>query len=155
MEANWLDANDNTPIDAQALAAQGITYQKLPLDAAAYQPLLTKLCSEQAYTSQDEVQLSPTTENLQAICAKFLDEHYHDEDEVRFVLEGAGIFDIRSTDDRWMRITVYPGDLIAVPARRYHRFMLTDEQTIRCVRLFQDASGWTPIYRDTSEKVGS
>lgn len=155
MEANWLDANENTSIDTQELAAQGLTYQKLPLDTAAYQPLLSTFCSEHAYTSQDEVQLSPDTENLQAICAKFLDEHYHDEDEVRFVLEGAGIFDIRSNDDRWMRVTVFPGDLISVPAGRYHRFMLTEEQTIRCVRLFQNASGWTPVYRGANEQVGS
>ena len=42
--------------------------------------------------------LSPAMENLDAICAKFVDEHFHDEDEVRFVLEGAGVFDIRSKD---------------------------------------------------------
>jgi 1,2-dihydroxy-3-keto-5-methylthiopentene dioxygenase len=66
---------------------------------------------------------------------------------VRFVLEGEGIFDIRSRDDRWMRVVVERGDLIVVPKDRHHRFMLTEHKTIRCVRLFQDKSGWTPHYR--------
>ena len=153
MQANWLDAKEESPIDVHELATQGIAYQKLPLAPAEYQPLLTKFCAEHAYTSQDEVQLSPATENLQSICAKFIDEHSHDEDEVRFVLEGEGIFDIRSKDDRWMRVTVFPGDLLMVPAGRYHRFMLTEQQSIRCVRLFQNASGWTPLYREDSARV--
>lgn len=63
------------------------------------------------------------------------------------MLEGAGVFDIRSSDDRWMRVVVEPGDLLVVPARRYHRFELTEARTIRCVRLFQDMSGWVPHYR--------
>lgn|GEM_PF-6364108 len=81
------------------------------------------------------------------ICAKFLDEHYHDDDEVRFVLEGDGVFDIRFGDDRWMRVVVEVGDLIVVPARRHRRFLLTDQKDIRCVRLFKDASGWVPHSR--------
>jgi 1,2-dihydroxy-3-keto-5-methylthiopentene dioxygenase len=64
------------------------------------------------------------------------------------VLEGEGVFDIRSRDDRWMRVTVEEGDLIIVPKNRHHRFFLTDRKTIRCVRLFQDQSGWVPQYRD-------
>jgi 1,2-dihydroxy-3-keto-5-methylthiopentene dioxygenase len=46
-----------------------------------------------------------------------------------------------------MRVVVEPGDLIVVPARRHHRFMLTEKKSIRCVRLFKDQSGWTPHYR--------
>ena len=56
---------------------------------------------------------------------------------MRFVLEGEGIFDIRSRDDRWMRVVVEQGDLIVVPKDRHHRFMLTETKTIRCVRLFR------------------
>jgi 1,2-dihydroxy-3-keto-5-methylthiopentene dioxygenase len=97
---------------------------------------------------QDQVALAPSTPNLEAICAKFVDEHFHDDDEVRFVLEGEGIFDIRSHDDRWMRVLVQRGDLIIVPKDRHHRFMLTGSKNIRCVRLFKDSSGWVPHYRN-------
>lgn len=150
MEASWLNAATTTMISAAELRAQGIWYEQLPLQDAAYQRALDELRAERFYTAQDEVSLSPSTENLAGICAKFLDEHHHEEDEVRFVLEGEGIFDIRSTDDRWMRVKVTEGDLIVVPAGRHHRFLLTDMQTIRCIRLFQNASGWTPVYRTSA-----
>jgi 1,2-dihydroxy-3-keto-5-methylthiopentene dioxygenase len=85
--------------------------------------------------------------NLQMVCDKFKDEHLHRDDEVRFVLSGAGIFDIRAADGRWMRLEVEASDLIVVPADLYHRFFLTERQEIRCVRLFKDAAGWVPEYR--------
>ena len=145
MDAIWLD--DGTEIDAGALDAEGIHHQRLSTDAASHQAALDALKHANGYVHQDEVALSPETPNLEAVCAKFLDEHLHDEDEVRFVLDGAGVFEIRSRDDRWMKITVEKGDLIVVPKERYHRFYLTADTRIRCVRLFQDPSGWVPRYR--------
>ena len=146
MRAHWLD--DDTTLTRETLADEGIPNQALPLDADGYQPTLTALKSERGYETQDEIALRPDTENLDAICAKFKDEHHHTDDEVRFVLEGEGIFDIRSRDDRWMRVVVEAGDLIVVPAGTHHRFTLTDAQTIRCVRLFKDPAGWAPVYRE-------
>ena len=145
MKAHWID--DGTTITAEELNAQGIVYQHLSLDPAEYQPVLDVLRTERGYGTQDEVALAPTTPNLDALLQKFDGEHFHDEDEVRFVLDGAGIFDIRSDEDRWMRVEVESQDLIVVPAKRYHRFELTETQTIRCVRMFQDAAGWVPHYR--------
>ena len=143
MHAHWLESEQS--IDPDRLKAEGVHYERL--DLGAHQTALDALKAAQGYVHQDEVALRPDTENLEAICAKFIDEHLHAEDEVRFVLEGAGVFDIRSRDDRWMRVTVEAGDLIVVPKDRHHRFFLTDEKTIHCVRLFQDPSGWTPQYR--------
>ena len=145
MKATWLD--DDTEIDSETLNAEGILHQRLPLDESGYQPTMDELKSERGYIHQDQVELRPEMPNLDEICKKFDDEHLHDEDEVRFVLEGEGIFDIRSTDDRWMRVLVEAGDLIVVPAKRHHRFELTDKKLIRCVRLFQDQTGWVPHYR--------
>jgi 1,2-dihydroxy-3-keto-5-methylthiopentene dioxygenase len=147
MDAQWLDDHDTQLIDGERLAAEGVLYQTLALDPAAYRAPLDALKAAQGYVQEDIVALTPTMPNLDAICAKFVDEHHHDEDEVRFVLEGEGIFDIRSKDDRFMRVTVVPGDLIVVPAGRPHRFMLTEPKTIRCVRLFKDPSGWVAHYR--------
>lgn len=149
MHAEWIDGGET--IDLETLAAEGVHAQRLPTDAAAYQAPLDALKAREGYVHQDQVELRPETPNLDAICAKFVDEHHHDEDEVRFVLEGEGVFDIRSRDDRWMRVTVTPGDLIVVPKERHHRFFLTDSKTIRCVRLFQDQAGWVPHYRDAAE----
>lgn len=143
MHARWLDG-EGTDIGADVLEAEGVTYARLEGD---YEAPLAEIKERGGHVHQDEVALRPDTPNLDAICAKFVDEHLHTEDEVRFVLEGEGVFDIRSRDDRWMRVTVEPGDLIVVPKDRHHRFFLTEKKTIRCVRLFQDPSGWTPHYR--------
>jgi 1,2-dihydroxy-3-keto-5-methylthiopentene dioxygenase len=145
MQAHWLDTQG--PIGVEELQAEGVHYDHLSTDPTAYQAPLDALKEARGYIEQDVVELSPETPNLEAICAKFVDEHAHAEDEVRFVLSGEGIFDIRSRDDRWMRVQVGPGDVIVVPMGRYHRFMLTEGKQIRCVRLFKDSAGWVPEYR--------
>jgi 1,2-dihydroxy-3-keto-5-methylthiopentene dioxygenase len=145
MKAHWL--SEQGEITAGELNDNGVYYTALATDEASYQAPLDRIKRERGYVEQDQVALSPVTPNLDAICAKFVDEHFHDDDEVRFVLEGEGIFDIRSRDDRWMRVFVERGDLIIVPKDRHHRFMLTESKSIRCVRLFKDASGWVPHYR--------
>lgn len=145
MQAVWLDRDES--LSLEDLRAEGVHYEALPMSGDAYQKPLDALAARNGYVQQDVVALTPETPNLDIICAKFIDEHTHDDDEVRFVLGGEGIFDIRSRDDQWMRVKIDVGDLIVVPAGRNHRFLLTEQKTIRCVRLFKDASGWIPHYR--------
>ncbi len=153
MKATWLTSGDTqaSAISADALEAQGVLYARISTEPNQYRAPLDKVKSDHAYVEEDIIELRPDTPNLEGICAKFIDEHYHDDDEVRFVLGGEGIFDIRSTDDRWMRVVVEKGDLIVVPAGRHHRFMLTDKKAIRCVRLYKDESGWVPHYRTQTD----
>ena len=144
MKSTWLDSGKEVP--KGELEAQGIYYEKLSVDN--YQADLDRINKEWKYSAQDIVELQPATPNLETICAKFDKEHIHTDDEVRFVLEGEGYFDIRSKDDRWMHVLVEKGDFILVPADRNHLFYLTDKKQIRCVRLFKDNPSWTPIYRE-------
>ena len=139
--------DDDQPIDGNVLEQQGVIYRRLGLDKSAYQPELDELTRRRGYVTQDEVALKPDTPNLDVVLAKFDPEHHHDDDEVRFVLDGEGVFDIRSNDDRWMRVVVEPGDLIVVPKGKHHRFELTGKRAIHCVRLFKDPAGWVAIYR--------
>lgn len=143
MQAHWVDSGES--IGASTLHDEGLLYETLPL--AGFQEALERLKRERGYVQQDEIELRPTTPGLDAICAKFVDEHLHDDDEVRFILEGAGVFEVRSRNDRFMSVLVEAGDLLVVPARRYHRFELTDARNIRAVRLFKDKAGWVPRYR--------
>jgi 1,2-dihydroxy-3-keto-5-methylthiopentene dioxygenase len=145
MKAHFLDGD--ATISTRTLADEGILYRALGTAETGYRSALDRVKAEHGYVEEDVIALSPATPNLDAICAKFVDEHHHDDDEVRFVLEGEGIFDIRSRADEWMRIVVEPGDLIVVPKDRHHRFLLTDSRSIRCIRLFKDTSGWVPHYR--------
>lgn len=135
--------------DPALLEDEGIHHRFLGLDRAVFQPVLDDLKGRRGYITQDEVRLSPSTPNLDVVMKKFDDEHIHDDDEVRFVLDGAGVFDIRTNDDRWLRVVVEPGDLLVVPAGRHHRFELTSASNIHCVRLFKDPAGWVPRYRET------
>ena len=143
MQLSWLDSEG--PIEDSELAKVGVLHERLPVDDA--QAALDGLKWARGYVEQDVIELRPDTPNLQVLRDKFKDEHLHRDDEVRFVLAGAGIFDIRAQDGRWMRVLVEAGDLIVVPADLYHRFFLTERQQIRCVRLFKDAAGWVPEYR--------
>ncbi len=143
MRLSWLESD--AAIDAGELSRVGVLHERLEL--GDYQAALERLKAERGYVAQDIVELHPELPNLRAVCDKFKDEHLHRDDEVRFVLSGAGIFDIRAQDGRWMRVLVEAGDLIVVPADLYHRFFLTERQQIRCVRLFKDAAGWVPEYR--------
>jgi 1,2-dihydroxy-3-keto-5-methylthiopentene dioxygenase len=147
MRAFLLDQPTNT-LGADQLHLFGVEHQRIPV--AARESELARIKQEHGYRDEDEVSLSAETPNLATICAKFDKEHYHTLDEVRFVVEGEGIFDVRNTNDQWVRIFVEEGDLIIIPANTYHRFMLTPAKKIRCARLFLNHEGWTPLYREAT-----
>jgi len=147
MRAFLLDQPTRT-LDAKELREFGVLHQRLPVEARAAE--MARIKRDHGYRDEDEVALSTETPNLDAICAKFDKEHYHTLDEVRFVVDGEGIFDVRDKSDRWVRIHVDMGDLIIIPANTYHRFFLTDTKKIRCVRLFLNNDGWAPLYRDAA-----
>jgi len=149
MKAIWIDTNKE--ISAQELNAQGVTYEQFETDETKYKGPLEALMKERGYVTMDQVKMWKAMPNFDALCQKFVGEHLHTDDEVRFVLAGSGVFEIRSLDDRWMKVTVDPSDFILVPANRFHRFYLTEEKNIHCVRLFKDQSGWTPLYRKDLE----
>jgi 1,2-dihydroxy-3-keto-5-methylthiopentene dioxygenase len=146
MHATWLDNGD--ALSENALRAEGVLYAKLPVDG--YRNAIEDLKRTRGYVQEDEVHMHAGIPNFDALSAKFSPEHVHDDDEVRFVLEGEGVFDIRSRADRMMHLVVAAGDLIVVPAGRNHRFVLTDAKRIRALRLFKDQSGWVPRYRAAS-----
>jgi 1,2-dihydroxy-3-keto-5-methylthiopentene dioxygenase len=145
----------------ETLARVGIDYERwqpshpvpdgAPAEAvlAAYASEIDRLKKSGGYVTADVIDVSPQTPNLDAMLAKFRKEHWHDEDEVRFILRGRGVFHIHPKDAPVMAIEVVPGDLLRVPRGTHHWFDLCSERDIRAIRLFQDASGWTPRYTDT------
>lgn len=135
------------------------------------------LASERGYKNRDEVTVSPQTMGsvYEEKVKMFFAEHLHEDEEIRYILDGEGFFDVRSSGDEWVRIRLGRGDLIVLPAGIYHRFT-TDEgnvslptyivylvyrvvcwfkgkgvlmfiQFVKAMRLFQDEPKWTPLNR--------
>jgi 1,2-dihydroxy-3-keto-5-methylthiopentene dioxygenase len=143
------------------LAGIGIDYERwepadnIAADAApeevlaAYASEIEKLKQRGDYATADVIDVHPQTPNLEAMLAKFNREHWHDEDEVRFIIEGRGLFHIHPQMGTLTAIEVEAGDLIRVPRGTWHWFDLCGDRRIRAIRLFQDTAGWTPHYTDS------
>lgn len=143
------------------LAERGIEYEHVgPADGAtaemsadallaAYGPKIDELKRRGGYVTADVIDVKPETPNLDAMLKKFSSEHWHDEDEVRLIVEGRGLFHIHPADAPVFALEVEAGDLIRVPKGTHHWFDLCGERRIRAIRLFQDASGWTPHYTES------
>lgn len=136
----------------------GMTYQRWPLEErvdpdasaeqilAAYAPEIETLKRTGGYVTADVINVTPETPGLDAMLQRFNKEHTHSEDEVRFIIKGSGLFHIHPEGGPVFSITVEAGDLITVPRGTKHWFDLCSDRTIRAIRLFQDAAGWTPEY---------
>jgi 1,2-dihydroxy-3-keto-5-methylthiopentene dioxygenase len=143
------------------LAARGIEYEHVgaaagatsdaPAEAllAAYAPKIDELKAKGGYVTADVIDVKPETPNLDAMLKKFSSEHWHDEDEVRLIVDGRGLFHIHPPGQPVFALEVVAGDLIRVPRGTHHWFDLCGERRIRAIRLFQDASGWTPHYTES------
>jgi 1,2-dihydroxy-3-keto-5-methylthiopentene dioxygenase len=156
---------DRTLTDAREvidyLAARGIDYEHVPAapdagtDAtaeqvlAAYAPIVADLKARGGYVTADVIDVKPETPNLEAMLKRFSSEHWHDEDEVRLIVEGRGLFHIHPPNEPVFALEVEAGDLIRVPRGTHHWFDLCGERRIRAIRLFQDQSGWTPHYTES------
>ena len=146
---------------ASALAAHGIDYERwtpshpVADDAPpeeilnAYSREIEDLKQRGGYVTADVIDVNPATAGLDAMLAKFSREHWHDEDEVRFIIAGHGLFHVHATNGAVLAIEVEAGDLIRVPRGTLHWFNLCLDRRIRAIRLFQDTAGWTPHYTDS------
>ncbi|NMG07929.1 cupin domain-containing protein [Brasilonema sp. UFV-L1] len=101
------------------------------------------------YQTRDLIVLHPGMPNLDAILTKFDKIHTHSEDEVRYIVDGEGIFGFVRPDGSQVELTVQPQEYINVPAGTEHWFYLTPARRIKAVRYFTGTEGWTPEYTGT------
>jgi 1,2-dihydroxy-3-keto-5-methylthiopentene dioxygenase len=121
---------------------------------AAYACDIERMKHRGGYVTADVIDVHPQTAGLEAMLARFNREHWHDEDEVRFILAGRGVFHIHPRGGPVVSIEVEPGDLLRVPRGTHHWFDLCADRRIRAIRLFQDTSGWTPHYTESGADQG-
>jgi len=147
-----VDTADRAHIE-QALGRSGIRFEAwvasrdLAADSEAssvleaYSADIERLKAEGGYQSVDVVRMRPDHPERQAMRGKFLSEHTHAEDEVRFFVEGSGLFSLHLGDEVAL-VTCERGDLISVPAGTRHWFDMGPHPSFAAIRLFINPSGW-------------
>jgi 1,2-dihydroxy-3-keto-5-methylthiopentene dioxygenase len=162
----WADTDPSTPLiqttDRDLIALEldtiGVAYSNHPVRddvpptatqdevIAAYQPMVDALIAEHGYTLIDVAQLHTGDDaESQAIAAaarqKFLAEHTHDEEEIRFFSAGSGVFYLH-IDGRVLAMLCTEGDLISVPALTTHWFDMGITPDFTAIRFFREDDGW-------------
>ena len=108
---------------------------------AAYQADIERLMQENGFQSVDVVSLNPDHPDKTTLRAKFLNEHTHSEFEVRFFVEGQGLFSLHLGDQVYT-VLCEQGDLISVPAGATHWFDMGANPHFKAIRLFTNPEGW-------------
>lgn len=120
---------------------------------AAYSDEIDRLKVIGGYVTADVIDVNARTPGLEVMLAKFNREHWHDEDEVRFIIHGRGLFHIHPRESSVVAVEVEAGDLIRVPRGTLHWFNLCQDREIRAIRLFQDPAGWAPRYTESGADI--
>jgi len=108
---------------------------------AAYSDSIERLKRQYAFQSVDVVSLNPDHPEKAAFRQKFLSEHIHADFEVRFFIEGRGLFYLH-VDGKVYGVLCEQGDLISVPADTAHWFDMGENPRFKCIRLFTTPDGW-------------
>jgi 1,2-dihydroxy-3-keto-5-methylthiopentene dioxygenase len=138
---------------AEQLAKIGVRFEQWQADApvkpganpdevmAAYRGDIDRLIAEKGFRTVDVVSIAPDHPEREAMRKKFLDEHFHKEDEVRFFVAGSGLFTLH-VGERVYEILCEQGDLIGVPDSTRHWFDMGPAPHFIAIRFFTEPDGW-------------
>lgn len=143
-----LDTTDARAI-GEALGGIGVRFERWPLrrlDRAddilsVYADEVARLTDTGGYRSIDVASIAPDHPERTAMRGKFLSEHTHGEDEVRFFVDGEGLFTLHH-EARVFNMLCTAGDLISVPAGMRHWFDMGAAPRFTAIRLFVNPDGW-------------
>jgi 1,2-dihydroxy-3-keto-5-methylthiopentene dioxygenase len=148
--------SDGEEIQRQ-LAARGIRFQRWPARAtlpagaepgqvlSAYAEEIARVQEGGAYPTVDAIRLGPDHPDRLALRQKFLAEHTHSEDEVRFFVEGRGLFCLHIAEEV-LQLICEAGDWIAVPAGTRHWFDMGPQPHFCALRFFHNPDGWVASF---------
>jgi len=138
-------------VPSATLDALGVLHWSIPLHDG-WESEIDRVAGERDYKNRDVVLI--TKEGLgdayESKIQMFYAEHMHDDEEIRYILEGSGFFDVREhSADAWIRLHLTAGDLIVLPAGIYHRFSVDEANMTRTMRLFKDEPKWAAHNRSS------
>jgi 1,2-dihydroxy-3-keto-5-methylthiopentene dioxygenase len=116
-----------------------------------YRDDVERLVKRGGYQTWDVIHLDGSTkdaETLKGMRGKFLSEHRHAEDEVRFFVRGQGLFSLHIADKIYV-VLCQAGDLISVPENTLHWFDMGESPFFTCIRLFNNPEGWVAQYSES------
>jgi len=127
--------------------------QKLSLEASpeeileAFADDVKNIMANHGFKSVDVINMHSAMEpaTIEKFRNKFLDEHIHSDDEVRYFIEGQGLFCVHAANKVYM-ILCEQGDFISVPAGTKHWFDMGAKPDFKCIRFFGDEVGWVAQY---------
>ena len=158
-ERALLATNDHAEMAAE-LAQIGVAFEQWeasqpirpgdPAEAimAAYRADIDRLVAQRGFQSVDVVSIAPDNPNREALRAKFLDEHFHKEDEVRFFVAGSGLFTLH-VGGKVYEVLCEAGDLISVPDGMTHWFDMGPAPSFVAIRFFTTPDGWVGHFTGT------
>lgn len=112
---------------------------------SAYKDSIDGLKRKYGFKSVDVVSLKPDHPEKAVFRQKFLAEHFHDDFEVRFFIDGKGLFYLH-VDSKVYAVLCEKGDLISVPANTTHWFDMGENPYFKCIRLFTTPEGWLATF---------
>lgn len=119
----------------------------------AYDHELRPYMKKHGYQSADVINVHKDTPNVEAIRAKFLNEHTHSEDEVRFFVDGEGQFFFHlPNSSEVFKLLCEKGDFISVPKGYTHWFDLAPKYHVKAIRVFQTMEGWVANYTNSGKE---
>jgi 1,2-dihydroxy-3-keto-5-methylthiopentene dioxygenase len=158
-----LETTDAAEI-ARVLAEVGVRFERWTAEAelpgnadqaailAAYKSSIAGVQRDGGYETVDVIRLAKGTPNTAPMRAKFLDEHTHSEDEVRFFVEGSGAFYLHLGGKVYQTVCVR-GDLLSVPAGTPHWFDMGPDPEFTAIRFFNNVEGWVAQF--TGSPIGA
>jgi 1,2-dihydroxy-3-keto-5-methylthiopentene dioxygenase len=132
----------------KSLSSRNLSQEEKDQLLKAFDSELQRLYKTRGYKTADVVTLYPDTPNLDVMLAKFDKNHIHTDDEVRFIVQGRGVFTLFPKGGEAIDAELHPGDFITVPANYKHYFKLCADRQITAIRVFTDPAGWVANYVD-------
>ncbi|NSY34950.1 acireductone dioxygenase [Pseudoalteromonas sp. JC28] len=155
-----LQQEQDANIIASLLAEQGVRFEQWQTSTDitaemsqddiinAYLSDIERLKAQGGYQTVDVISLAKGNPSASELRQKFLFEHTHSEDEVRFFVKGQGLFCLH-LNDKVYQVLCQQGDLISVPENTPHWFDMGSDPEFTAIRLFNNQEGWVAKSTDS------